>query len=176
MADWSSIAGQLASLGASTETMNVALQGVQQQYAPPGPGFTQPGFPDPLAWQAQQQAAAAQQQAFAQLLNQQARSVEVSTLDLSGLWVGAPGAWVEVSRTGNGYSYIAKTIIDIVVETGTMCASGNSIAVSGRNQAMGEFRAVLSVVNEDLLILVQNGVVGFALRRISASRSKPYLG
>lgn len=161
--DWGSLAAQLAGMGASTQTVNTALEGAraaEARYAPPSV--------NPVLEQ--------QQRALTAIAAQR-RPVDMSALDLGGLWMNAQGFWMDVTGgRGPQCSYIGRDLLDNVAERGTLTKLGNGVACAGTNGTIGQFAARLEVVNEDLLVLMQNGLPAAVLRRITTGHAKPYAG
>lgn len=167
--DWGSLAGQLAGMGASSSTINMALEGARQHEQ-------RPSSPIPNPHLAQQQALAA--------IQAQSRAVDIAALDLAGLWMNGQGFWMEVSGTSalpvfgkvteQLRAYTGRDLLDNVVERGVLAKDGNTIQCAGENASIGRFSAQLTVVNEDLLVFMQNGLPAAILRRISTGPAKPY--
>lgn len=158
--DWGAIAGQLASMGASSSTMNVALEGMRASErrftpGPPGPNLVQ--------------------QQLLTALARHRRPVDIDKLDLSGIWLNGQGFWIEVNRSRNDHPYACKNLLEETVETGVLRKLGTAIQCSAQNPALGNFTVMLEVVNEDLLVASANGMPVALLRRVTAGGAKPYL-
>jgi hypothetical protein len=166
--DWGTLAGQLSALGASTETVNMAMRGMEHQSSASAPAFAAAN-PAVNAVVAQQRAALAQLQA-------NERAVDLQSLDLSGLWIGAQGYWMEVTGKGSDFPYVGRDLLNSPIETGVLRKVGRTLQCVGQNATMGQFTAPLAVVNRDLLAVMQNGLPVLVLRRISKGSAAPYLG
>jgi hypothetical protein len=144
-------------MGASPATMNVAMDGLRQSEQRFQP---QAFVPDPIVQQ---------QQAILAMIMQQSRPVDVRNLNLTGLWINPQGFWMQVTRSAGKYSYVGRDILNNVCENGTMSPSGNAVVCLGRNATIGDFSAEFTVINEDLLVYIANGVAQAVLRRLPST-------